>query len=973
MARLPWFRRSHKAPDRALARPPVLPYVITVGADGSLSALKDADLMSLLGLGQSGVDAGTPMLGSDETGMAMAYVASEWAFRCLEVRALKVAELLNEAQIRDRTTDQVVEHHPFNEALDRAYTHYHQDFFYTYVMSLNIFGEVYTEKIPSQLWHMPFGMRVLPALAIKPIIINGEIQEFDFMGEDRTVQFPPDQIAYDFTFNPFNTLRGLSPLKGAMNAVNLDLYVQRHNTVYFRNGARPGLIIAPKVGEIFNDDDFEKIKTWLKQNKGVDSFYKAFTLNRPMDVNAIDYPTLEDQRFLTDDQRRRICAKLGVPEGLVAYGGEGYQLTPEQRILFHENTVIPQAKNIARFINKEILPYFDPQSRVRLALDQKRLDALVEDETARDEMIRNRYLNGQITFNEMRRELRMKPFDEGTDFLMPAIGHRLVSVEDLPTIIHQEAINPTQPQGQGLTARPPDPDAPRREHEYHPPSLHPGGIGAGNSNANGNRPLSLNPSRSVGKGSFGTPEGTVILYLEDTEALLTMQQIILRGVERDIPDIQVRWTPIDQLHVTLAHAPLVDDKPFRETFLEVQDAFTGLALKFTNITTFGDGKDALPVVLLVEKTPELVALQKKIVDAFEKRNIPLSEYSQPDAWTPHITLAYVSGDVVKARDYNFDLPAEDGCLASVMAFTRGNYEIIDVTGMNKPDTEKPARNEDTSEPQDDELKTWRRVAMRRGRSKAVDFVATALPGTLASALRMNLTVTDDDRDALADVFARAAFWLDLARGEAEYDQGKAIQATRIEFEDAFRSVLSEARSGKLSRRRWAGLARSLVRKWGARAYLDGLADGGLDPDDPLTADDTATINRLSAEQSEYVTALGDKLFSDQGVTDGQAEHKPEMWFNKSLMPFYNAGRLSADQNGMYGWAMGDTEDHCASCLTADGQKHRLKEWFESGVVPQSDQLECHGFECKCQLYRTKGRASGSLAAVPLLEGDHVLV
>src|SRR5690606_15302107 len=112
--------------------------------------------------------------------------------------------------------------------------------------------------------------------------------------------------------------------------------------------------------------------------------------------------------------------------------------------------------------------------------------------------------------------------------------------------------------------------------------------------------------------------------------------------------------------------------------------------------------------------------------------------------------------------------------------------------------------------------------------------------------------------------------------------------------------------------------------------------------------------------------LGDKLFSDQGVTDGQAEHKPEMWFNKSLMPFYNAGRLSADQNGMYGWAMGDTEEHCASCLAADGQKHRLKEWFESGVVPQSDQLECHGFECKCQLYRTKGRASGSLAAVPLL-------
>lgn len=798
MARLPhWLKRS---PATTSLPPGGLWPLFVLDPSGQLSAIKfDRELLETLGMGETRVTGGAPILGADERGWATAYLASDWAFRCLSLRAAKVGELLDAAQLRNVYTDKIIIEHPYLEAIASAYELYHQDYYFNYVTSLDIFGETYTELISGHplgfsALSVPGGLRVLPALAIAPDIRQGKIVSYTFTSDEQTVVFRPDEIAYDFTYSPFSTLRGASLLAGAMNTVNLDLYVQRHNTVYFQNGARPGLLIAPKPGETFSQADYNQIVEWLEQNKGVSNFFKTLPINRPVDITMIEYPSLEDQKYLTDDQRQRICGRLGVPEALVNPGAATRELTGEERIDFHQNTIIPLAKRIAKFINLKILPFFDPAGAVRLELDEKMLAALVEDEVKQDEKYRNRYLNGQITHNEMRGALRMSLVPDNEDFYVLPIGHRLVARDALAQIIHQEAaspelgnpLNPLNPPGQGLIAQPPQPvpENERRDYVYYPPSLL-GGNGQGSS-----------PARALRAAE--PPEG----------------------------------------------------------------------------------------------------------------------------------------------------PDED--------------EDDDQRLLNDPAL--------------DELRDWRRVAMRRGQGKAVDFVAAALPGALASALRDNLSVAGDSRDALSEVFARAALWLDLARGEGGYEPGKAIQATRLEFEDAFEAMLAEARGGQLTRRRWSALARALIRRWGARAYLDGLIDGGVEAETAaLDADDQAAINRLLAEQGEYVSGLGERLFSPQGIPDGEAEHKAEAWFNKSVMPFYNAGRLSADQNGLYVWHLGATEQHCVTCAAAHGQAHRLKSWLGRGLFPQSDLLECRGFLCDCKLLRSAGRPRGDLGAIPLLEEvEHAL-
>jgi hypothetical protein len=181
---------------------------------------------------------------------------------------------------------------------------------------------------------------------------------------------------------------------------------------------------------------------------------------------------------------------------------------------------------------------------------------------------------------------------------------------------------------------------------------------------------------------------------------------------------------------------------------------------------------------------------------------------------------------------------------------------------------------------------------------------------------------------------------------------KDLDDTRAAFESAFTDAVQAAKDDDVSRRRFGIIARALISKHGRQAFRDGLNAGGIDDD--LSDDDLSTIAVLITEQSAYVTDFADNLFSGADVTP---DAKATIWFNKSVMPFYQEGLVSADKNGLYEWQYGDAE-HCDDCLRLNGQKHRLGGWLKSGYMPQGSGLACGGFNCKCQLVKSTGRAQG---------------
>lgn len=203
---------------------------------------------------------------------------------------------------------------------------------------------------------------------------------------------------------------------------------------------------------------------------------------------------------------------------------------------------------------------------------------------------------------------------------------------------------------------------------------------------------------------------------------------------------------------------------------------------------------------------------------------------------------------------------------------------------------------------------------------------------------------------------------DEAEPEAEptdetVERRKAYSATRDDFEQAIGSTINSAVAGDLTRVRAGIIVRTELDKFGRRAMLDGLSDGGVDAA-TLTGDDLATFNTWKVDQSAYVAGLMDAIFKEgvQYTGDGRAQ----LWSRKSLDVIYQKGLLSADSNGLYEWRLGATEQHCATCLRMNGVIKRLKQWHEDGILPQSSDLECGGFNCDCGLKRRRKKKALTL-------------
>jgi hypothetical protein len=184
---------------------------------------------------------------------------------------------------------------------------------------------------------------------------------------------------------------------------------------------------------------------------------------------------------------------------------------------------------------------------------------------------------------------------------------------------------------------------------------------------------------------------------------------------------------------------------------------------------------------------------------------------------------------------------------------------------------------------------------------------------------------------------------------------KAIQATRLDFEDGLEDLIADARAKDITRNAFSRRLRALIGTAARKAYIDGLNDGGVQTDS-LDDDEQLRFVQMLGGQSGYVTDFARTLY-DTGISDAQAAQKPAMWFNKTIEPFYDAGVLSADRNGMYEWVYGDTE-HCKDCLRLNGQVHRFKDWLAKGWQPASSRLFCKGFNCRCRLVKTTERAKG---------------
>ena len=144
--------------------------------------------------------------------------------------------------------------------------------------------------------------------------------------------------------------------------------------------------------------------------------------------------------------------------------------------------------------------------------------------------------------------------------------------------------------------------------------------------------------------------------------------------------------------------------------------------------------------------------------------------------------------------------------------------------------------------------------------------------------------------------------------------------------------------------------------------MNGLRDVGIDieGDAELDRDDRRTINKMLGEQTAYVSNLFARVYG-VGISDGVAELKSQQWFARSVLPFYEAGRLSGNENMLVEFGGIDGEESCDVCPKLKGQRHRLVEFHDRGFVPPYGAgLPCSaGGHCKHTLTQVSGKPRGT--------------
>lgn len=130
----------------------------------------------------------------------------------------------------------------------------------------------------------------------------------------------------------------------------------------------------------------------------------------------------------------------------------------------------------------------------------------------------------------------------------------------------------------------------------------------------------------------------ILMSLADDPALTTIQN----DLKAQMPDAE--WADPSTFHITLVYAVDAKTKNLQDIKTVLPKSINPFTFSTIGLSTFDPKDGQKPIVLKVKAPDSLIALQSGLYASFEALGLTLSDYSKPDAWVPHITLAYAPAD-----------------------------------------------------------------------------------------------------------------------------------------------------------------------------------------------------------------------------------------------------------------------------------------------------------------------------------------
>jgi len=167
---------------------------------------------------------------------------------------------------------------------------------------------------------------VLDPTRIKALVapdgaIYYELHADNLAGVRDNVTVPASEMIHDMTTVRFHPLCGLPPMAPAALAATQGLDIQRQSIKLFRNGGRPGGIIAPEGPHTIKKEDADRIKeewaqSYTGENSGKVAVFSANVKFQPMAQAAKDAQLVEQLGL----SGKMVCSAFSVPAHMVGIG-----------------------------------------------------------------------------------------------------------------------------------------------------------------------------------------------------------------------------------------------------------------------------------------------------------------------------------------------------------------------------------------------------------------------------------------------------------------------------------------------------------------------------------------------------------------------------------------------------------------------------------------------------------------------------
>jgi hypothetical protein len=222
--------------------------------------------------------------------------------------------------------------------------------------------------LPAQIW------AVAPSTMQEALDTHGQLVGWVYTANKKRTTFKPEEVLHFKRTNPYNPIRGLSPLSAARLDMDTDASAGEFVKRFYENNATPGGVVQVpgEPGVPVDEDLYKQMKAQFEtRHKGVVNSHKVAILSEgvtftPTMMSFIDQQFLESRKWNKD----QLAMVWLVPRLIIGSTDElNFATAQVSRRQFYVDCLLPLAKLISIKINEDLYDRFQPKHQFSWNLD----------------------------------------------------------------------------------------------------------------------------------------------------------------------------------------------------------------------------------------------------------------------------------------------------------------------------------------------------------------------------------------------------------------------------------------------------------------------------------------------------------------------------------------------------------------------------------------------------------------------------